>query len=46
VNTRFTRFIKPIWAPGGAKEIYNHKKEDDPKDRTLIDKYKMVFTCK
>jgi hypothetical protein len=42
---KITRFIKPIRAPGGAKEVYDHKKEDYPKDRTLIDKYKMVFTC-
>lgn len=37
-------FIEPILVPNGATKIYNHKKEDDPKDRTHV--YKMMFTYK
>jgi hypothetical protein len=38
-------YIEPIWALGGAKTIYQYNEEQDPKDKVLIDKYKLMFTC-
>lgn len=43
--TRLQGSIEPIWAPKGATEIYNHKKEDEPKVRTHVNKMMFTYKC-